>query len=77
MFFAGQHMREMAISVAVGGNIDFGGGQHAKGNEFNGTSLWFSSSMSMGKKVSRKAHKNVQHRIPYNIKKCKFLNSHQ
>ena len=39
MFFAGQHMREMAISVAVGGNIDFGGDQHAKGNEFNGTSL--------------------------------------
>ena len=39
MLFAGQHMRELALSIVVGGNIHVGGGQHAKGNEFNGTSL--------------------------------------
>ena len=54
MLFAGQHMRELALSVAVGGNIHVGGGQHAKGNGFNGTSLWFSNSMSMGKKYLEK-----------------------
>ena len=39
MLFAGQHMRELELSIVVAGNIHVGGGQPAKGNEFNGTSL--------------------------------------